>query len=317
MTVKNKYKVAFMGSADFSVPSLEALLNKQKEGFCEVVAVYCQPEKPAGRGYKQTKCPVHIAAEKYGLPVYTPHSLKAEKEQMFFQSLDLDVAVVAAYGLILPQPILEAPKRGCVNVHASLLPRWRGASPIHQAVLSGDKTSGICLMQMDIGLDTGDVLFQEKTPLASYETTQSLHDKLSMVAQSMIEKYIGHILAGNVRPVPQPDDNVTYAPKITRNEAQIFWEDEEAIAIDRKVRGYYSWPMAWCTNHKGERIKIYQGKPVDLQHNQAPGTVIQSPLVIATKRGAYAIEKLQKEGKKPQKSENFVKGSHIKVDALF
>ncbi|MGR3584464.1 MAG: methionyl-tRNA formyltransferase, partial [Pseudooceanicola nanhaiensis] len=203
-------RIVFMGTPDFSVPVLDALVAKGHE----IVAVYCQPPRPAGRGKKDRPTPVHARAEALGLEVRHPVSLKGAGEQAAFAALGAEVAVVVAYGLILPQPVLDAPAHGCLNIHASLLPRWRGAAPIHRAIMAGDAETGICIMQMEAGLDTGPVLLREATPIGRNETTGELHDRLSRIGARLIVEALDQI--GDLVPVPQPDEGVTYAAKIDK-----------------------------------------------------------------------------------------------------
>jgi methionyl-tRNA formyltransferase len=230
-------RIAFMGSPDFAVPALRAL---HAAGH-EIAAVYCQPPKPAGRGQRETPCPVHRAAEALGLPVRTPARLKRDTaEHAAFAALDLDAAVVAAYGLILPRAMLEAPRRGCINIHASLLPRWRGAAPIHAAILAGDAETGITIMQMDEGLDTGPMLLAEATPIAPRETTATLHDRLAGIGARLILR----VLAEAPAATPQPEAGVTHAAKLTKADGVLDWR-RPAAALDRQVRALNPWPGAY------------------------------------------------------------------------
>jgi methionyl-tRNA formyltransferase len=230
-------RLVFMGSPVFSVAILDALAAAGHA----VVACYAQPPKPAGRGHKVQPCPVHAHAERLGIPVRTPKSLRAADVQAEFRDLAADVAVVAAYGLILPRPILEAPRLGCVNVHASLLPRWRGAAPIQRAILAGDGQTGVTIMQMDEGLDTGAMLLAEAVPIAPDTTAPSLHDALSALGARLVVAALDGLAAGTLQAVPQPADGVTYAAKLDRAEARIDWRSE-AAAVDRAVRALNPWP---------------------------------------------------------------------------
>src|SRR4051794_32177734 len=232
-------RLAFMGSPDFAVPALRAL---HAAGH-EIAAVYCQPPRPAGRGQKETPCPVHKAALALGLPVRTPARVRKDAaEHAAFAALDLDAAVVAAYGLILPKPMLEAPGRGCLNIHASLLPRWRGAAPIQAAILAGDTESGVTIMQMDAGLDTGPMLLREAVPITPTTTSAALYDVLAELGARLIVR----ALVEHPMPMPQPAEGVTYAPKLTRDAGRIDWT-RDAAAIERQVRAFDPWPGTFTT----------------------------------------------------------------------
>ncbi len=240
-------RLAFMGSPDFAVPALRAL---HAAGH-EIAAVYCQPARPAGRGQAVRRCAVHEEANRLGLPVRTPSRLRTAAEEWdAFAALNLDVAVVAAYGLILPKPMLNAPRLGCINIHASLLPRWRGAAPIHAAILAGDTETGVTIMQMDEGLDTGPMLSREAVPITASMTTATLHDILAdLGAQLILEA-----LNSPPRPVPQSDTGATYAPKLVRDDGRIDWS-QEAAAIERRVRAFDPWPGTFSTLN-GTVLKI-------------------------------------------------------------
>lgn len=288
-------KVIFMGSPDFSVPALNALHEQH-----EIVAVYCQPPRPAGRGKADRPTAVHARALELGLPVRHPVSLRSEDAAKDFASLAADVAVVVAYGLILPQAILDAPRFGCLNIHASLLPRWRGAAPIHRAILAGDAETGICIMQMDAGLDTGAVLACESTPIQPEETTADLHDRLAELGSRMIV----HVLADlPLSAVPQPDQGVTYAAKIDKAEARIDWT-RPAIEVDRQIRGLSPFPGAWC-DIAGERVKLLRSRLA--KGAGRPGEVLGG-LTIACGQGAIEVTQAQREGKRPMSSADLLRG---------
>lgn len=288
-------KVIFMGSPDFSVPALNALHEQH-----EIVAVYCQPPRPAGRGKADRPTAVHARALELGLPVRHPVSLRSEDAAKDFASLAADVAVVVAYGLILPQAILDAPRFGCLNIHASLLPRWRGAAPIHRAILAGDAETGICIMQMDAGLDTGAVLACESTPIQPEETTADLHDRLAELGSRMIV----HVLADlPLSAVPQPDQGVTYAAKIDKAEARIDWT-RSAIEVDRQIRGLSPFPGAWC-DIAGERVKLLRSRLA--KGAGRPGEVLGG-LTIACGQGAIEVTQAQREGKRPMSSADLLRG---------
>ena len=289
-------KIVFMGTPDFSVPILQALAAKH-----EIVAVYTQPPRLAGRGKDLRPTPVHAAADALGLPVRHPTSLKSPEEQAAFAALDADAAVVVAYGLILPQAILDAPQHGCLNIHASLLPRWRGAAPIHRAIMAGDAETGICIMQMEAGLDTGPVLLREATPIGPEETTQDLHDRLSQIGARLILQALDNM--PSLTPEPQPAEGVTYAAKIDKSEARIDWS-RPAADIDRQIRALSPFPGAWCMGGT-ERIKLLRSRLATGQ--DAPGTVLPG-LTIACGTGAIQITLAQREGKKAQAPQDFLNG---------
>jgi methionyl-tRNA formyltransferase len=296
-------KVVFMGTPDFSIPVLDALV----EAGHEVVSVYCQPPRPAGRGKKDRPTPVHARAEALGLPVRHPVSLKGEAEQAEFAALGADIAVVVAYGLILPQAILDAPTKGCLNIHASLLPRWRGAAPIHRAIMSGDAATGICIMQMEAGLDTGPVLLRKETPIGETETTDQLHDRLSTMGAECIVEALSTL--DTLTPEVQPEEGVTYASKIDKAEAAVDWT-KPANEISRQIRGLATFPGAWTT-HKGERIKLLGAELAEGQG--AAGTVIGPALTVACAEGAVRITKAQRAGKGAQDIDTFLRGWPIET----
>ncbi|MCA3457732.1 MAG: methionyl-tRNA formyltransferase [Rhodobacter sp.] len=289
-------KIVFMGTPEFSVPILQALAVAH-----DIVCVYCQPPRPAGRGKSLRPTPVQRAAEGLGLPVRHPSSLRSAAEQAAFVRLKADIAVVVAYGLILPQPVLDAPALGCVNIHASLLPRWRGAAPIHRAILAGDAETGVCLMQMDAGLDTGPVLARAATPILPEETTADLHDRLSRMGAELVLSALPRL--SSLVPVPQPADGVTYAAKIDKSEARINWH-APAPVIDRQIRGLSPFPGAWCAI-AGERVKLLRCRLAEGQG--APGQVLHG-LTIACGTGAVEITLAQREGRRPAAPQDFLRG---------
>ncbi|MGF1604816.1 MAG: methionyl-tRNA formyltransferase [Rhodothalassiaceae bacterium] len=297
-------RLAFMGSPAFAVPSLQALIDADHD----IAAVYTQPPRPAGRGKRPQKTLVHRLAEAYQRPVRTPETLKSADTQAAFAALNVDVAVVVAYGLILPKPILAAPRLGCVNVHASLLPRWRGAAPIHRAVLAGDSETGVAIMAMEPGLDTGPVLATAKTPIAADDTTASLHARLAQMGAQLLVPTLEAYGEGRLTPMPQPEEGVTYAAKINKAEARIDWH-EGAEAVDRRVRALSPAPGAW-TELAGERIKILAGTPLsdDVTSKGRPGTLIAEPLVIACGLGAYQVSLAQRAGKAPMAADELMRG---------
>jgi len=267
----------------------------------EVVAVYCQPPRPAGRGKQPRPGPVQARAEALGLVVRHPVSLKGAAEQAAFAALEADVAVVVAYGLILPQPVLDAPRHGCLNIHASLLPRWRGAAPIQRAIMAGDQETGVCIMQMDAGLDTGPVLLRAATPIRDEDTSASLHDRLSEMGAALILRALERL--PDLVPQPQPQTGVTYAAKIDKAEARVDWS-QPADAVARLVRGLSPFPGAWCETPAG-RLKLLQARAVEGQG--APGTVLAG-LTVACGDGAVAITLAQREGKRPMAVDELLRG---------
>ena len=290
-------RVIFMGTPEFSVPVLQALVDAGHE----IAAVYCQPPRPAGRGKKDRPSPVQERAEALGLPVRHPVSLKSEAAQAEFAALHADIAVVVAYGLILPQSVLDAPKLGCLNIHASLLPRWRGAAPIHRAIMAGDAETGVAIMQMEAGLDTGPVLLQESTPIGVEETTGSLHDRLSQMGARLIVAALDRL--PQLAPVQQPDDGVTYAAKIDKAEARVDWS-QPAVTVDRLIRGLSPFPGAWC-EIGGERVKLLGSRLAD--GDAAPGTHLGG-FIIACGSGAVQVTEAQRAGKRPMPASDVLKG---------
>jgi methionyl-tRNA formyltransferase len=307
-------RVAFMGSPDFAVVTLRALVAAGHE----VVAVYCQPPRPAGRGQSLRLAPVHAAAEAMGLPVRTPARLRrgsAEWERHWaeFAALDLDIAVVAAYGLILPAAMLEMPRRGCLNIHASLLPRWRGASPIQAAILAGDAESGVTIMQMDAGLDTGPMLLRESVPITAETTASSLHDALAELGAGLVLR----AMRDNPPAVPQPDEGVTFAEKLTREDGVLDWSQGSA-ALDRRIRALNPWPgtsTTWTVNGRAETLKIISA--VIAEGAGVPGTLLDSRLAVATGDGALRITRLQAQGRPAMTAEAFLNGRKIAVGTVF
>lgn len=300
-------KVVFMGTPDFSVPVLDALI----EAGHEIAAVYCQPPRPAGRGKKERPTRVHARALESGLDVRHPVSLKNADEQAAFAALNADVAVVVAYGLILPQVILDAPERGCLNIHASLLPRWRGAAPIHRAIMAGDAQTGVCIMQMEAGLDTGPVLLREALEIGIEETTGALHDRLSALGARLVCDALGQL--DQLVPDVQPEDGVTYASKIDKAEAQVDWA-KDADEIDRLIRGLSPFPGAW-TMLDGARVKLLASRQVDA--DGIAGQAIDVALTIACATGAVQITRAQKAGKGAQDAQEFLRGNPVPKGTQF
>ncbi len=294
-------RIVFMGTPDFSVPVLQALIDAGHD----IVAVYCQPPRRAGRGKKERPTPVHAHAISLGLEVRTPLNFKDPETVSEFAALNADVAVVVAYGLILPQSILDAPTLGCLNIHASLLPRWRGAAPIHRAIMAGDAQTGICIMQMDAGLDTGDVLFRVETPIHQDDTTGSLHDQLSQLGARAIVDALADL--ADLPKQPQPEKGVTYAAKISKDEAQIDWS-LDAQSVDQHIRGLSPFPGAWFT-FDDQRVKVLQSR-VSAGSGQA-GTVLTDQMQIACGQGSVELLRLQRAGKGAMEVTDFLRGFPI------
>ncbi|MGA1234018.1 MAG: methionyl-tRNA formyltransferase [Lutimaribacter sp.] len=294
-------RLVFMGSPDFSVPVLDALVSAGHQIAC----VYCQPPRPAGRGKKDRPTPMHARALELGLPVRHPTSLRHAEVQQEFAALQADVAVVVAYGLILPQAVLDAPRHGCLNIHASLLPRWRGAAPIHRAIMAGDAETGICIMQMEAGLDTGPVLLRLATPIGENETTGALHDRLSVLGAKGILQALADL--GQLLPSPQPDVGVCYAEKIDKSEACVNWA-RPAVDLHRQIRGLSPFPGAW-TLIDGARVKLLGAELAT--GTGAPGTVLDEGLRIACGEGALRITRLQRAGKAAQDTATALRGMAV------
>jgi len=293
-------RLIFMGSPDFSVPVLAALVAAGHD----IAAVYCQPPRPAGRGKKARPTPVQARAEALGLPVRHPVTLKTPEALADFAALDAEVAVVVAYGLILPQEVLDAPARGCLNIHASLLPRWRGAAPIHRAIMAGDAETGICIMQMEGGLDTGPVLLRARTPIGAEETTAQLHDRLCAMGAAAIVDALARL--DSLTPEPQPEIGVTYAHKIDKAEARIDWT-RPAEVIDRQIRSLSPFPGAWTTL-AGKRLKLLASRVV--AGTGSPGAVLDG-LTLACGSGAVQVDQVQAEGRARQDAASFLRGTAV------
>jgi methionyl-tRNA formyltransferase len=294
-------RIVFMGTPEFSVPVLDALV----EAGHDIACVYCQPPRPAGRGKKDRPTPVHARATELGLEVRHPVSLKGAEAQAEFAALNADVAVVVAYGLILPPAVLDAPARGCLNIHASLLPRWRGAAPIHRAIMAGDAETGVCIMQMEAGLDTGPVLLRDAIEIGAEETTDQLHDRLSELGAGLIIEALARL--DDLTPAVQPEDGVTYASKIDKGEARVDWT-RPAEEVDRLIRGLSPFPGAWC-EVDGARVKLLASRLAEGEGK--PGTVLDDRLTVACGRGAVQILRLQRAGRGAQDREEFLRGMPI------
>jgi methionyl-tRNA formyltransferase len=295
-------RLAFMGSPDFAVPTLRALHGAGHE----LAAVYCQPPRPGGRGYALRPCPVQVVAEELGLQVRIPTRLRSNlAEQAAFAALGLDAAVVAAYGLILPEAMLTGPRLGCFNVHASLLPRWRGAAPIQAAIMAGDSETGVTIMQMDAGLDTGPMLLQERMPITTTATAATMHDVLAKLGARLIL----HALTDMPRPVRQPDEGVTYAPKLSRDSGRIDWT-RDAPALERQVRAYNPWPGTFTTL-RGKMLKVLAAEPC--RRSGDPGAVLDEYLTVACGTGALRLTRVQLSGRPAMPAQDFLRGHAVTV----
>ncbi|OOR98986.1 methionyl-tRNA formyltransferase [Haemophilus paracuniculus] len=304
----SKLNIIFAGTPDFAATHLQALLNSEHN----VIAVYTQPDKPAGRGKKLQASPVKQLAEANNIPVYQPKSLRKEEAQAELKALNADVMVVVAYGLILPEAVLNAPRLGCLNVHGSLLPRWRGAAPIQRSIWAGDKETGITIMQMDVGLDTGDMLHKVATPIAPNETSATLYQKLAELAPPALLDVLNGLESGHFPPEKQQDDLANYAEKLSKEEAKLDF-NLTACQLERNIRAFNPAPMAFLTltvNGVEERLKIYQADV--LPHADQPaGTILavdKKGIQIATSQGVLNITQLQPQGKKPMSVQDFLNG---------
>ena len=291
-------KLVFMGTPKFSVPALQAL-NESSHQIC---AVYSQPPRPAGRGKKLKVSEVHREALDMGLTVHHPENFKSEKDQTIFRNLNADVAVVVAYGLLLPKPILSSPKLGCVNIHASLLPRWRGAAPIQRAIMDGDDETGVCIMKMNEGLDTGPILSSTKIQILENDTSKVLSKRLSLEGAKLVVKVLDSFSSHSAQ--AQPTKGITYAKKIDKSEAKIDWS-LSAETIDRKIRALSPFPGAW-TEINGERVKLLASKVIDKENE--PGKVLDRGFSIACGQKAVEITEAQRPGKSAQNSDVFLRG---------
>ncbi len=305
----NSLRIAFMGTPDFSVPSLRNLIASRHK----VVCVYSQPPRPKGRGHQVQESPVHQCAIEAGIEVRTPLNFKKDEDIAAFMALELDVAVVAAYGLILPKVILDAPKYGCLNIHASLLPRWRGAAPIHRAILEGDKETGITIMQMDVGLDTGPMIAKRAVAIRETTTSSSLHDMLSAVGSSMIEDVLDRLAEnGHLEAQVQPEEGATYAKMLKKEEGHIDWTKPAAV-IDRQIRALNPWPGTWCETENGKRLKIVEAHVSGVADIAAPGTVGELGVISCGDHTALRVTSIQPENKKPMDIQAAYNGGYLKM----
>ncbi|MCZ8316785.1 methionyl-tRNA formyltransferase [Phreatobacter sp.] len=300
-------RVVFMGTPDFAVPTHSEILGQGHE----VVAVYTRAPKPAGRGLDEQKTPVHRLADRFGIPVFTPRTLRDEAAQADFASLGADVAVVVAYGLILPKPVLDAPALGCLNLHGSLLPRWRGAAPIQRAIMAGDAETGVMVMQMDEGLDTGPVAMVERIAITSDMTAQELHDRMAVLGADLMVRALGALERGTLGFSAQAAEGVTYAAKIDKAEARIDWS-RPAAEVHNAVRGLSPFPGAWFEADLGkghERVKVLRTSLA--AGSGAPGTVLGADLAVACGSGAVRLVEVQRAGAKAMRAADFLNGAKV------
>lgn len=299
-------KVVFMGTPDFSVPTLMEIIGQGHE----VVACYTQPPRPAGRGMAERPSPVHLKADAFGIPVLTPRNFRDPADREVFRSHDADVAVVVAYGLLLPKPVLDAPAHGCLNLHASLLPRWRGAAPINRAIMAGDTETGVEVMRMEEGLDTGPVCMAERVAIGPDMTAGELHDRLARLGADLMGRALAALSRGALTATPQTEDGTTYARKITKDETRIDWTLPAAQVHDH-IRGLSPFPGAWCELPCGdgsERIKVLRSARAT--GSGRPGELLEG-LTIACGDGAVRLVEVQRAGKKPMAADEFLRGSRL------
>lgn len=302
-------RFAFMGTAAFGGPALRAMCAA---GYKPVV-LYTQPARPAGRGQKPRPTDMARLAEELDIPVETPESLITADARSTFAGYQLDMAIVAAYGLLLPQAILDIPRLGCINIHGSLLPRWRGAAPIQRAIMAGDKETGISLFQMDAGLDTGDVYEMTSCTIQPSWSAGELHDALAALAARMMPDFIARRLAAQTHATPQPVEGASYAHKIRKEEGQINWSNP-ALTIDRQVRGLTPWPGCFTTMPEGQRLGIVSGQPHERSEKSTalPGQIIEDPLIVACGEGCFAVQEVKPAGRRQMQSRDFLNGATLK-----
>ncbi|MGX1498633.1 methionyl-tRNA formyltransferase [Labrenzia sp. MBR-25] len=302
-------RVIFMGTPDFSVPTLMEIVGQGHD----VVACYSQPPRPAGRGMDLKKSPVHEAAESFGIPVFTPQSLKGVEEQEAFAALDADVAVVVAYGLLLPKPILDAPQFGCLNLHASMLPRWRGAAPINRAIMAGDTETAVQVMRMEEGLDTGPVCMSETVAIGENMTAGDLHDKLSSLGGDLMVRALAALSRGALGDQAQAEEGVTYAAKLSKQETRIDWS-KPAAEVHNHIRGLSPFPGAWCEmplGGKAERVKVLRSTLGEASGTPGSIQIGADVPVVCCGTGAVRLEQVQRAGKKPMSGAEFLRGASL------
>ena len=306
-------RLIFAGTPEFAVAALAALIDAKHD----IAMVLTQPDRPAGRGLRETPSPVKRLAQQQGIDVFQPITLKTPDNQAKIAAVKADVMVVAAYGLILPQAVLDIPRLGCINIHGSLLPRWRGAAPIHRAILAGDRETGITIMQMAAGLDTGPTLMRESIPIDAKDTTATLHDQLATLGGKLIVRALQQLQNGALPATPQPDEGVTYAAKISKSEARIYW-NLSAAEIERQVRAFNPFPIAQ-TRWRGETLRIWKAELAG-EENRNPGSIVaveKDRIVVACGAGTLALTELQRAGGKRLAARAFLQGISIQVGERF
>ncbi|HCU14236.1 methionyl-tRNA formyltransferase [Hafnia paralvei ATCC 29927] len=301
--MSDSLRIIFAGTPDFAARHLDALLSSQHQ----IVGVFTQPDRPAGRGNKLTPSPVKVLAEQHNLPVFQPVSLRPEDSQKLVSDLNADVMVVVAYGLILPKAVLDMPRLGCINVHGSLLPRWRGAAPIQRALWAGDAETGVTIMQMDVGLDTGDMLHKVSCPITAQDTSATLYDKLAEMGPQGLLATLAELANGTATPEKQDEALVTYAEKLSKEEARLNWT-LSAAQLERCVRAFNPWPVSFFMID-GQPVKVWQSQVIAAEQNQAPGTIISADkhgIAVATAEGALLMTQLQPSGKKSMSAQDLL-----------
>ena len=301
--MSDSLRIIFAGTPDFAARHLDALLSSQHQ----IVGVFTQPDRPAGRGNKLTPSPVKVLAEQHNLPVFQPVSLRPEDSQKLVSDLNADVMVVVAYGLILPKAVLDMPRLGCINVHGSLLPRWRGAAPIQRALWAGDAETGVTIMQMDVGLDTGDMLHKVSCPITAQDTSATLYDKLAEMGPQGLLATLAELAHGTATPEKQDEALVTYAEKLSKEEARLNWT-LSAAQLERCVRAFNPWPVSFFMID-GQPVKVWQSQAIAAEQNQAPGTIISADkhgIAVATAEGALLMTQLQPSGKKSMSAQDLL-----------
>ena len=301
--MSDSLRIIFAGTPDFAARHLDALLSSQHQ----IVGVFTQPDRPAGRGNKLTPSPVKVLAEQHNLPVFQPVSLRPEDNQKLVSDLNADVMVVVAYGLILPKAVLDMPRLGCINVHGSLLPRWRGAAPIQRALWAGDAETGVTIMQMDVGLDTGDMLHKVSCPITAQDTSATLYDKLAEMGPQGLLATLAELANGTATPEKQDEALVTFAEKLSKEEARLNWT-LSAAQLERCVRAFNPWPVSFFMID-GQPVKVWQSQAIAAEQNQAPGTIISADkhgIAVATAEGALLMTQLQPSGKKSMSAQDLL-----------
>ncbi|MGB7803681.1 methionyl-tRNA formyltransferase [Buttiauxella sp.] len=296
-------RIIFAGTPDFAARHLDALLSSQHQ----VVGVFTQPDRPAGRGKKLMPGPVKMLATEKNIPVFQPASLRPAENQELVSSLNADVMVVVAYGLILPKAVLDMPRMGCINVHGSLLPRWRGAAPIQRSLWAGDAETGVTIMQMDVGLDTGDMLFKLACPIEATDTSATLYDKLANLGPQGLLETLNQLATGSANPEIQNEELVTYAEKLSKEEARIDWT-LSAVQLERCIRAFNPWPMSWLEIEE-QPVKVWQASVINQLTSAAPGTILESNkqgIQVATGEGILNLQSLQPAGKKAMKAQDLL-----------